>query len=642
MRFPFDLGALAAWALPALLLVYLGLNNGGYDLTQRSEVGIAIWWVILVGALAATISFPRRGSAVRISAGLLLAFATWTALSLNWTSSDERSAIELGKIATLLGVFILTVSEQGAQRWRAALGGVTTAVVVLVVLAALSRMVPDSFPAQDAADFFPGLELERRLAYPLNYSTGLATLSAIGLPLLLAAAAGARLILVRALAAGAIPLFAMVLWLSGSSLAIPLTAVGLITYLLLTRDRGLQLLTAIVAGAGSAILVIATAQREAIDQGLGGSAQIAEGKELLAIAAGVIVGITLIQVAISLFERHAERRAPIALSGTQLALGGIATLLVAGACFVAVGGIGKLDQAWDDFRSPTTGIAPNEETRSAQIFDVSSNGRYQFWGEARQAFESEPLTGIGPGTFEFYWTENRDSTLFVRDAHSLWFETAAELGLPGLVLLLGFFAFSIFAICRRALAFTGEARPAVAAAAAGAMAFAAAASIDWVWELGVLAIVFAALLGIGLRAGEAVDQAPVRALSPWQVGLALLCVIGLAAVAIPLGGSEAVERSQAAAGDGEIPGALDAANDGVALQPYAASPALQRALVLEESGNFEAAALAARDAAEEEPSNWRNWATLSRLEARAGDAQASLEAYERAKELNPQSEFFIR
>ena len=42
--------AIAGFVLPFALVVYLGLKGGGYDLVVRSEVGIAIWWIVLLGA----------------------------------------------------------------------------------------------------------------------------------------------------------------------------------------------------------------------------------------------------------------------------------------------------------------------------------------------------------------------------------------------------------------------------------------------------------------------------------------------------------------------------------------------------------------------------------------------------------------
>ena len=56
--------AIAGFVLPFALVLYLGLKGGGYDLVVYSEVGIAIWWIVLLGALVAVLpsaSIPRAG-----------------------------------------------------------------------------------------------------------------------------------------------------------------------------------------------------------------------------------------------------------------------------------------------------------------------------------------------------------------------------------------------------------------------------------------------------------------------------------------------------------------------------------------------------------------------------------------------------
>ena len=74
--------------------------------------------------------------------------------------------------------------------------------------------------------------------------------------------------------------------------------------------------------------------------------------------------------------------------------------------------------------------------------------------------------------------------------------------------------------------------------------------------------------------------------------------------------------------------------------PFAASPLLQEALVLERQDRFGPAIRAARSAAEKEPTNWLVWVTLSRLLARVGKTDASIATYRRARSLNPRSPFF--
>ena len=61
-------------------------------------------------------------------------------------------------------------------------------------------------------------------------------------------------------------------------------------------------------------------------------------------------------------------------------------------------------------------------------------------------------------------------------------------------------------------------------------------------------------------------------------------------------------------------------------EPWAATPLLQRALVLEAAGRLGGAAADARAAADREPRNWRTWLTLARIEALRGRAGAALSA----------------
>jgi cytochrome c-type biogenesis protein CcmH/NrfG len=64
--------------------------------------------------------------------------------------------------------------------------------------------------------------------------------------------------------------------------------------------------------------------------------------------------------------------------------------------------------------------------------------------------------------------------------------------------------------------------------------------------------------------------------------------------------------------------------------------------VLELQGRMPQAVASAKQATQEEATNWQNWVVLSRLEAENGDANASLSAYRHAKDLNPKSTLFNR
>ena len=97
----------------------------------------------------------------------------------------------------------------------------------------------------------------------------------------------------------------------------------------------------------------------------------------------------------------------------------------------------------------------------------------------------------------------------------------------------------------------------------------------------------------------------------------------------------------ATAADGRLTTALKDSRTAERLQPYAATPNLQRALVLEEAGDLGRAAVAARVATADESTNWRTWLVLARLDARRGKAAAAVRELRIARRLNPRSALFL-
>ncbi len=180
-----DPGAVIAWLIPATLIIYLALKNGGYDPIPRGDAGVLAWWIVLVGLAVGALPAIRLRSIPGTLIVLLVAFAAWTALSLVWSQSDERTMTELARVATYVGFLVLAVALQQRGYGRALLYGATAGIAVIIVLAALSRMEPPWFPTQTTARFITGIDIERRLSYPRDYSTGLAAMTAMGIPLFL-------------------------------------------------------------------------------------------------------------------------------------------------------------------------------------------------------------------------------------------------------------------------------------------------------------------------------------------------------------------------------------------------------------------------------------------------------------------------
>ena len=126
------------------------------------------------------------------------------------------------------------------------------------------------------------------------------------------------------------------------------------------------------------------------------------------------------------------------------------------------------------------------------------------------------------------------------------------------------------------------------------------------------------------------------------LGIAALAVawVLICAQAIPLLANREVARSQAAVGRSELASALKHANAARDIQPWAASPYVQLALVNEEAGALARARDWINEAIDRDRRNWRLWLVLARLETKLGYPRAAADSLRRAIELNPRSPLF--
>jgi O-antigen ligase len=156
------------------------------------------------------------------------------------------------------------------------------------------------------------------------------------------------------------------------------------------------------------------------------------------------------------------------------------------------------------------GTAPTGAEASRLV--TAQSNRYAYWKVAVSTFADHPLDGIGAGGFAVAWLRERDIPETVRDAHSLYIETAAELGLAGLAAL----AVLLAGAATTARAALRRAGPVAAGATAGLAAWAMHAGLDWDWEMPALTLVAVVLLArLGaeaepLRARSGSGSAPAR------------------------------------------------------------------------------------------------------------------------------------
>lgn len=637
-----DWGLVSTWLLGFGLVLYLGLKGGGFDPLVHDQVGIAAWWVLLAAVAVGALPRRRPATLAWVALGLLTAYVAWTALSLTWTESSEKTAEELALVAGYLGVFALAVFNRRPRGARWMVGAVGSAIAVVAIIALLSRLHPAWFPAAGQTAQFLNFGQER-LSYPLNYWNGLAALIAIGLPLLLQVATGARLIAFRALAAAAMPALMLAAFFTFSRGGIAAAFLALAVFLALTSDRLPKLATLLVAGAGGAILVAGALSRDDLRHGLDNAAAHHQGNELLIWTIVVCLVVGALQLAISAALERDIRPSWTRVSRERSLVAIGVVVLVALVVGIAAGGPGKLSNAWDNFKQPETGAGKNTD----RLASSSGESRYQFWSSAWRQFESDPLTGTGSGTFELWWTRDGDTPDIVNNAHSLYMETLGDLGIVGGALLIGFLL-TVLVGGGRAAVRAGELRaPPLAAAVAGCSAICFTSIFDWTWQVPVVPVAMLLLAGtvvthaVGSRSGRSVrGPAPFPPLA--RAGIAVFSLVAVVAIAIPLASTALIRQSQDEAQVSDFSAALDDARSAQNVQPDAAGPRLQEALVLETEGELPAAAEAAREATDRESTNWRLWMVLSRIEAQLGHADAAIRYYEEARSLNPLSPVFAQ
>jgi O-Antigen ligase len=627
-------GAVATWLGCFGLIVYLGLEGGGYDPLVHDRAGIAVWWIALAGVLIGVLPRRRLNTLAWVALALLALFAAWTALGLSWSENVERSFAELARVCGYLGIFTLALFTRAGSETRRLLGAVAAGIAVVAAIALLSRLHPAWFPeARQTASFIA--DSRERLSYPIDYWNGLAALIAIGIPLVLQIATDARSLLLRAAAAAALPALALTVFLtlSRGGMAAALIAVGV--YLALASDRLPKALTLAVAGAGGGILIAVASGQDALQHGLLDATARQQGDELLLLTLVVCLVVGLIQAGISygLLNRKRPRWTLVSRRHSLAALvaGALAVLVLA----IALDAPGRASSGWDEFRH---GGVPGSGT--GRLGSVAGQSRYQLWRAALHENGAKPLTGTGAGTFELWWARHNTTGESVRDAHSLYLQTLGELGVVGLLALVAFLLAVFGGGGRNTLRASPSDRSPLAAALAGCAAFCVTAAVDWMWQIPVLP---AAMLLLAAALVTAAPSAARGALTPpLRVAFGAAAIAAIAAIAIPLAATSLVRESEDDVRGGDLDAALSEARKAQSVEPAAAAPRLQQALVREAQGDLAGAALEARAAVERGDTDWRNWLVLSRIDAERGRAAASVRAYRRARSLNPRSPLFER
>ncbi len=546
------------------------------------------------------------------------------------------------------------------------LNGLAAAIMAIAAVALLSRLHFAWFSVPEVVQNLPGTSA-RKLSYPIGYWNALAALVAIGIPLALYAATGARALIWRAVGAAGVPLLALCAYLTASRGGAIEVVLGVLVFLVLAPDRIPKLAVTLVCGAGSALLIAAADQRPAVRDGLRTPLAAHQGNQLIAIAIAVAVGVALLVYAIALVERHVERpRWSDALAARTTSVSSLFGVVVAlDRPSSRAGGPGFLSREWSQFKTAAGPATISRRHGPAAVAERHRQRSLPATGRpAARAGERHPLTGTGAGTFVYWWARDGSASGgFVQDAHSLYLQALGELGYPGLVLISAFIAWilalrAVGAIRvrdperrladrrgdgrRRRLRVLGGRRmdladPGTAGDAVHPRRRHLRAQDDRRRRRRAPTARDASRRRDPPRRGQIVGAHAPHASPGRSPRWPPIVVIALPHVRYrrraPEPGSGACRQPRRA----RSPSARQA----VRLQPYAATPWLQEALVLEVAGDLRGALAAAQHAASRRLDGLRHLArAVSAARLARATPRAALADYLRARSLNPHSPVF--
>ena len=603
-------GAVFAGVLAATIA--LPAANGGYFPGSWGWASLGFAWAAALAMLVRRSFALTRLELTMVAA--LAGLALWYLLSTLWSATVPSSVFETER-ALVFPAGVAAVMLVARGRSVPALAGALLAAIALVDLYALgTRLFPDRIGTFDSIAAY-------RLAAPIGYWNGLGIFSVVGLLLALGVVARERNIVVRALAGLVVPPLAATLYFTFSRGALIALAVALVVAVVVDPRR-LQLLAAALPLAVPAALGVWLASRKTTLTTIGATVSAAahDGHRVAAVIALLSLAAALVAVGAALVERRVRVPSTVRVAFAA-AVAAAAVAVVAGGLVHYGGPAHAARQAWHSFTAPPVKTAGSLNKR---LFSFSSNGRIDLWHAAWTETKAHPWLGGGAGSYEQWWNVHRPTSAKVRDAHSLYLETLAELGPVGLGLLALALALPLVAAVR------ARVHPLVPVLAGAYVGFLLHAAADWDWELAGVTLT-------GLFCGAAILLAargdrPERELRrPVRIaGVGTAVAVGAASVVILVGNTH-LSHAQDAARAGHWTNAVAQARAASGWMPWSSEPWRLRAEAEIAQGFRAAGRRSVATALEKDPSDWRLWFDL----ARASGGTRQRIALGRAFQMNP-------
>jgi tetratricopeptide (TPR) repeat protein len=609
---PVGVGLAAAAGIGALAAA-----EGGYFPPAWGWTALLSLWIVAAWLLLDRVQFVAGLLGVAFLGGFA-GLASWTWLSLLWTENTVQTAQEGFRMLAYLGAaaaLLLVVRRETAP---ALLRGLLAAISVVSVYGLATRLFPDRLGSFDPIATY-------RLSEPLGYWNGLAIFAAMGALVALGIVARDASLTARCLAAAAFPILVCTVFFTFSRGGWAALGIGFLAALAFDPRRLHLVLATVIVGIPATLALVAATSSEALtERDAALFAAVEQGRVVAVIVLACAALAAGSAAALSFAEErvHPSRSLRVAFA-TLLA---VLTVGAAGVVLVNFGGpVGLVEDAYDAFNAPPP---PDPEELERRLFSFSGNYRTDLWEVAWADYRADPVVGSGAGTYEQYWNLNRPTAHIVRDAHSLYLETLAELGAVGLGILL-------VALGAPLLAAVRARREPLAVAAIGAyVAYLVHAAVDWDWELTGLSLcaLGCAVALLALRTPRGAPLVPGVALRTGAaiaaIGLAAIASVGLIAASAVSASEKAVESSPP-----DFVEAKEQARKARRWAPWSSEPWQRLGEAQLAAGEPGPARDSFRKAIAKEPTDWQLWFHLA--EASSGAARRT--ALAEASRLNPLS-----
>lgn len=615
---------IALMLLPGALIVFTGFNAGGYFPATPAIGALVLAQILIVRILQARHPFEGLGAWTLVVIAALALFGALTLASALWSHSTSRALISFDRVWLYLLVLVLFGTVRpSTQNLRWLVRGLVLGASIVCVAGLITRVTPDVWhTAPNVAN--------QRLSYPVTYWNTLGLLAALGIVLgfhLACTLAERRF--VRVLAAAVLPLLAATLFFTFSRGAIAAGAVGLVVYMVVARPRGLLSGVLATVPATAALVVVAYRANllDTIDPTT--PAAVSQGHRVAlaaVICAAVAAGLRLLFAARLDHRLRSSAGAPwMSRQARTAAIGGAVAAAVV--LILALGVPQSVAHSWERFMSgaPTGGRGDLRQ----RLTDPSNDGRTDLWRVALHGFEGVPVHGAGAGMYQVLWDQKRPRFVYTVNAHSLYLQAMAELGVPGLVLLLIVVGVALVALGARA---RGSQRSLYGALLAAGVVWSVRAGVDWDWEMPVVTLGFFAVAGLALgpRKGSGPGWVPSHS---HRLVLGLLCLITVVLPVLVIGSQRRLGDAEHALYASNCAAASSAALSSIGWLDVRPEPYEILGFCDVQRGLPRQGVLAMRRAVHFDPSSWETYYALAIAQASAGiDPRSNAQ---RALRMNP-------